>query len=129
MDKKQAEEWIASLDQINTGTYRQILLMDKTGIPKLLNYKNLTEMVKAEFKGWKKYAVSDRRKIVMELTEEGYSQHKIAAVLGVTQPTVHNDLNSDKNLSKKENSSKEESNGSDKNLSAAIQRKQVGHPE
>jgi len=132
MDKKQAKEWLASLDEITTASYRQFLLMDEIGIPKDLGYKNLTEMLKAEVKGWKRHAVSDRRKIVLELTEEGKSQRKIAAVLGVDHRTVGHDLKIGENSPSEANVLKgnaRQSGEKSPSLSASIQRKQQGHPE
>jgi predicted transcriptional regulator len=117
MDKKQAEEFTETVDQFGTAWYRQVLWAGENGIPKALGYNSLEEWVHGRLGGYRKYAVKDRRRIVMELTQEGKNQRQIAATLGVTQATVSGDLGSDKNLSKSVKKPKETGVESDKNLS------------
>jgi predicted transcriptional regulator len=72
------------------------------GIPKKLGLC-LEEWVNEYAGGYSRLSISDRREAVLEMATDGMTQREIAGVLGVTQPTISNDLNSDKNLSHPDN--------------------------
>lgn len=126
ISKKAAEEFSKALDQIGTGWYRYVLLAEDLKVPEALGYLTLGEWIQKKLGGWKKYTVNDRRKIALELTQEGKSQRQIAAVLGVGQKTISRDLGSESNDSKKSVlTSKSESNDSQKPSTPA---KNEGNP-
>jgi hypothetical protein len=50
--------------------------------------------------GYVKLAIDDRREAVRELTDQGHSQREVAAITGLSQPTVQRALADDSNESK-----------------------------
>jgi predicted transcriptional regulator len=91
MSHDDAEEFTQSLGQIVGGSWRQIALADRLGVPKALGL-SLEAWVKQRLGGYIRLAVDDRRQAVIELSAEGHSQRQIASVLGVDQKTISNDL-------------------------------------
>jgi predicted transcriptional regulator len=100
MKPEDAEEFTQSLGQIVAGSYRQILLAQRLGVPKALGLE-LDEWVQTRLGGYVRLSIKERREAVKELTSEGLSQREIGAVLGVDQSTVHADLKSDGSSSNK----------------------------
>lgn len=96
MNKEDAEEYTQSLGQIVAGSWRQIALAKRLGIPKALGL-TVEEWVKSRLGGYIKYSIEERREIVKELTNDGMSTREVADVLGITHPTVLKDK-SGKNL-------------------------------
>lgn len=91
MNKEDAEEYTQSLGQIVGGSYRQIRLAQKLGVPEALGL-DLTDWVNSRLGGYVRYAAEDRRPIAKELDAEGLSQRQIGEVLGVDPMTVNRDL-------------------------------------
>ena len=91
MKREDAEEYTQSLGQIVAGSYRQILLAKKLGVPKSLGLE-IEEWVNNRLGGYVRMSVEDRQKAVVELHAEGESNRSIAGALGVDPKTVRNDL-------------------------------------
>src|SRR5215204_762790 len=92
MDKQDAEEYTQSLGQIVSGSWRQIALAERLGVPKALGFSSTRDWVDQRLGGYVKTSIPERREAVVELTAEGLSQRKIAAVLGVDEGTIRNDV-------------------------------------
>lgn len=86
-----AEEFTASLGQFVSGSYRQIALAQRMGIPQALGLTT-EEWVEQRLGGYIRMAIPERREAVKELADEGMSQRAIAAVVGVDQSTVSDDV-------------------------------------
>src|SRR5260221_3227132 len=89
--KEDAEEYTQSLGQNLSGSYRQILLGKKMGVPVALGL-TVEEWVTERLGGYVKLGVEDRRAAGKELIGEGLSQRETAEVLGVSPMTVNRDL-------------------------------------
>lgn len=92
MKREDAEEFTQSLGQIVGGSWRQIALAKRLGVPAALGL-NVDEWVNKRLGGYIKLTVEDRRQAVQELKAEGASNREVAAVLGVTPKTVDRDVN------------------------------------
>jgi phage N-6-adenine-methyltransferase len=90
MKKEDAEEFTQSLGQIAGGTWRQIALAKRLGVPKALGL-SVEGWVK-KLGGYTRLSIEDRREAVQELTAEGQSTREIAEVLGTSAMTVSRDL-------------------------------------
>lgn len=91
MNKDDAEEYTQSLGQIVGGSYRQIVLAKRLGVPDALGM-SVEQWVNQRLGGYVKLAADDRRKAVEELAAEGESTRDIGSVLGVSHTTVERDL-------------------------------------
>ena len=91
MRTEDAEEYTQSLGQIVGGSWRQIALAKRLGVPKTLGL-TVDAWVNQRLGGYIKLTVEDRRKAVEELAAQGESMREIAGVLGVSKDTVHRDL-------------------------------------
>ena len=91
MNKEDAEEYTQSLGLIVGGSYRQVQLAKKMGVPKALGLTT-EDWVNKRLGGYIRMTVEDRRKAAEELRAEGESTRSIAGVLGVDQSTVVRDL-------------------------------------
>lgn len=97
MKPEDAEEYTESLGQIIGGTWRQIALAQRLGVPKALGLKT-DVWVRERLGGYAKLEISERRQAVAELTAGedeggmGLSQRQAADVLGVEKSTVARDL-------------------------------------
>lgn len=91
MKQEDAEEFTQSLGQIVGGSWRQIALARKLGVPKALGL-TVDEWVNKRLGGYIKQTVEDRRKATEELSAAGESTRSIAAVLGISHATVERDL-------------------------------------
>jgi transposase len=87
MSAEAAEEYTASLGQIGAGFWRQIHWADQQGVPEALGV-GLTEWVTDRLGGYVRLSMEDRTEAILELHELGLSNRKIAAILGVSEPTV-----------------------------------------
>lgn len=90
MNKNDAEEYTQSLGQIVAGSWRQIALAQRLGVPKALDMK-LDEWVRERLGGYIKMAISERKEAIAELSADGYSNREIAAVVGIDEITVRRD--------------------------------------
>lgn len=94
MKRDDAEEFTQSLGQIAGGTYRQIELAKKLGVPAALGL-SAREWVEKRLGGYVKYAVEHRIEIHRELRAEDKSLREIAELTGVDEKTVRNDLSAE----------------------------------
>ncbi len=91
MKKEDAEEFTQSLGQIVGGSWRQIALAKRLGVPQALDL-SVDEWVNKRLGGYVKMNVEDRRRAVAELSANGESTRAIADTLGVGSTTIHRDL-------------------------------------
>ena len=91
MNRQDAEEWTQALGQIVAGSWRQVALAKRLGVPKALGL-NTEEWVNKRLGGYVKQGVEERREAAKELKADGYSTREIGEVLGVGVGTVHRDL-------------------------------------
>jgi DNA invertase Pin-like site-specific DNA recombinase len=95
MNKAEAEEYTESLGFIVAGSWRQIYLAQRLGVPKTLGL-TLREWVEDRLGGYIRLTLPERREAVAELEEEGMSTRQVADVLGIDQSTVVRDANASK---------------------------------
>lgn len=86
-----AEEYTQALGQVTAGSWRQILLGERMGVPDALGLST-REWVERRLGGYVRMSIPERREATAELAEQGHSQRAIADVLGVDQKTVSRDL-------------------------------------
>jgi hypothetical protein len=91
MKPEDAEEYTQALGQVFSGGWRQIALGRKLGVPEALGL-SVQDWVKQRLGGYVRLSLTDRQPAVLELQEQGLKQHEIAAVLGVSEPTISRDL-------------------------------------
>lgn len=91
MERKDAEEFTESLGQIFSGSWRQIALAQRLGVPKALGMAT-EDWVRDRLGGYVKLAVEERREAVKDLTDKGLSTRETADVLGISHQTVANDV-------------------------------------
>jgi hypothetical protein len=91
MTPKDAQEFIESLGQIIGGSWRQVALAQKLGVPKALGLTT-DQWVNERLGGYVKLARDDRREAVKELKAEGHSNVEIGKVLGAAESTIRNDV-------------------------------------
>ncbi len=90
MKVEDAEEYTQSLGQIVSGSWRQIVLAKRLGVPKALGL-NTEQWVNDRLGGYVRQSVAERREAIKELTVEGESNRAIGKILGVDEGTVRND--------------------------------------
>ena len=90
MNRSDAEEYTQSLGQIATGSYRQIVLASRLGVPDALGLTT-EEWVKGRLGGYIRMSKPDRVEAVLELVADGMSNRAIAEVIGVDEGTVRGD--------------------------------------
>jgi hypothetical protein len=95
-----AEEYTQSLGQIFSGSWRQIALANRLGVPQALGL-SLEDWVTTRLGGYVKMSIVDRRQAVKELTDDGYSTRDIGEVLGVDHATAARDVANATGASKK----------------------------
>ena len=86
-----AEEYTAGLGQIVSGSWRQVALGVRLGVPQALGLST-RDWVEDRLGGYVRMSIPDRREAVAELTDEGHSQREAADIVGVSQKTVDRDL-------------------------------------
>ena len=91
MQKEDAEEYTLSLGQIVAGSWRQIALAKRLGVPQALGL-SIEEWVNDRLGGYVRRSVGERREIVANATAEGHSAHEIAEFIGVSHDTVSRDV-------------------------------------
>jgi hypothetical protein len=91
MNKDDAEEFTQSLGQIAAGTWRQVALAKRLGVPAALGL-SVEEWVNERLGGYIKMNIDERRAAVADATAEGYSAREIAGFLGVSHDTVSRDV-------------------------------------
>lgn len=91
ISKDDAEEYTQSLGQIVAGSWRQVALAKRLGIPEALGLTT-EEWVNGRLGGYIRYSIAERRGAVAELAADGYSTRDIGEVLGVDNVTAHRDI-------------------------------------
>lgn len=91
MNRDDAEEYTQSLGQIVAGSWRQIALAKRLGVPKALDLTT-AQWVQDRLGGYIKMSVADRREAIKNLTAEGESLREAAEIIGVSHQTVANDV-------------------------------------
>jgi DNA methylase len=91
MNRQDAEEYTQSLGQIVAGSWRQIALAKRLGVPKALGL-DTQQWVQERLGGYIRMSVDERREAVKELAANGESTRSIGSVLGVHHATVERDL-------------------------------------
>jgi phage N-6-adenine-methyltransferase len=91
MKREDAEEFTQSLGQIVGGSWRQIALAERLGVPEALGLST-DVWVRERLGGYMRLSVSERREAARELADDGMSQREIGRVLGVGQRTIGRDL-------------------------------------
>jgi hypothetical protein len=86
-----AEEFTRSLGQIVGGSWRQVALGKRLGVPKALGL-SVDDWVNKRLGGYVRLAVEERRQAVAELKAEGDSTRDIASTIGVSDITVRRDM-------------------------------------
>lgn len=122
MNRQEAEEYTESIGMIVSGSYRQVLLARKLGVPKALGLST-EEWVRDRLGGYVRLSIEDRREVVAELAAEGNSNMAIAETLGVAEGTVRNDLSSQNYEPREENDN--ETNGASNSNSQSCDRAEI----
>jgi protein gp37/predicted transcriptional regulator len=91
MKREDAEEYTQSLGQIIAGSWRQIALAERLGVPAALGMK-LREWVRDRLGGYIQMEVPERKQAALELKMEGQSNKEIGDILGISKETVRRDL-------------------------------------
>lgn len=90
MKRDDAEEFTQSLGQIVGGSWRQIALAKRLGVPEALGLET-EQWVRERLGGYVKMSIPERRGAVEELAAEGHSNREIGNLLGVDEGTVRGD--------------------------------------
>jgi len=106
MKREDAEEFTQALGQIVAGSWRQIAMAKRLGVPKALGL-TVDQWVNDRLGGYVRHSVAERREAVKELAAEGMSQREIGGVLGVNEATVNRDLHSVANATPQDETSSE----------------------
>lgn len=125
MNCEDAEEFTQSLGQIVAGSWRQLALAEKMGVPKALGL-SLQDWVTKRLGGYVRLSISERREAAIELVEGGMSKRKAAEILGVSHPTIIEDL-SGKNLPQEGAVSEKVGDQGGKNLPVSPDNGQIVH--
>jgi N6-adenosine-specific RNA methylase IME4 len=92
MNEQDAEDYTQSLGLIVAGSWRQIALAKRLGVPKALGLTT-EQWVQDRLGGYVRMSVAERQEAVKNLTAEGHSLRESAEILGVSHQTVANDVN------------------------------------
>lgn len=87
MKTDDAEEFTQAIGQIASGTYRQVALGVRLGVPKALGLDTRT-WVQERLGGYVRLGIEERREVALELTADGMSTREVADVIGVSKSTV-----------------------------------------
>jgi N6-adenosine-specific RNA methylase IME4 len=91
MNREDAEEYTQSLGQIVAGSWRQIELAHRLGVPRSLGFANTRQWVEDRLGGYVKLSITERIDAAKQLIEGGKSQREAADILGVSEKTIRND--------------------------------------
>jgi len=86
-----AEEYTQALGQVVAGSWRQIALGQRLGVPQALNL-TVKDWVTQRLGGYVRVSVEERKAAVLELRHNDLTLRDIGAVLGVDPMTVLHDL-------------------------------------
>jgi hypothetical protein len=87
MTPEEAKEFSEARGQIQGGSWRHAALAANLGIPEALGL-SLDEWIKKYCGGHIKMVAEKRREAALELSKDGFSNRKIAKVLGVDKNTI-----------------------------------------
>ena len=104
MKREDAEEFTQALGQIVAGSWRQIALAKRLGVPKALGLST-EQWVNERLGGYVRMAIPDRREAVKELSADGHSNVAIGEILGVDEKLVRLDKGSENSEFIQENAS------------------------
>jgi hypothetical protein len=90
MEHDDAEEYTQALGQIVVGSWRQIALAQRLGVPNALGMP-LEQWVNERLGGYIRLSIPDRREAVKELAANGHSNVEVGGILGVDEKTVRRD--------------------------------------
>jgi DNA N-6-adenine-methyltransferase (Dam)/Helix-turn-helix domain len=85
-----AEEYTQALGQVVAGSWRQVALATRLGVPAALGMST-KEWVEQRLGGYVRLSVPERREAVAELLDGGFSAREAAHQLGVSRQTVNDD--------------------------------------
>jgi hypothetical protein len=91
MQAEDADEYTRALGQIVAGSWRQIALAKRLGVPKALGLP-VEQWVNERLGGHVRMSVGERREAVRNLTAEGHSAREIADIVGVSHETTASDV-------------------------------------
>jgi hypothetical protein len=86
-----AEEYSQALGQVVAGSWRQVALGVRLGVPAALGLST-RQWVEERLGGYVRLSIDDRREAAAELTANGHSQREAADILGVAHKTIDRDL-------------------------------------
>src|SRR5215467_14191617 len=92
MNTADAEEFTQSLGQIVAGSWRQIALAKRLGVPAALNM-DMEQWVRERLGGYIRLSIPERQQAVKELTAQNYSLREVGEILGISHETVRGDVN------------------------------------
>ena len=90
MNPTDAEEYTQSLGQIVAGSWRQVALAKRLGVPKALGLT--VEQWVNGLGGYIKMSIPERREAVKSLTDDGFSAREAAEIIGVSHETAASDV-------------------------------------
>jgi hypothetical protein len=93
LSAEDAEEFTQAIGQIASGTYRQVALGVRLGVPKALGLDTPT-WVQERLGGYVRMSIEERRDVVRELTEgdDAVSNRQAAEIIGVHHDTIDRDV-------------------------------------
>jgi N6-adenosine-specific RNA methylase IME4 len=91
MTREDAEEYTQSIGQIVAGSWRQIALAKRLGVPKALGMTT-EQWVRERLGGYIKLSLAERRAIVADATADGFNQTEIAEFVGVDKSQISRDV-------------------------------------
>jgi 16S rRNA G966 N2-methylase RsmD len=87
MNQQDAEEFTQSLGQIVAGSWRQVALAKRLGVPQALGLST-EQWVNDRLGGYVKMSLPEKREAVRELSGNGHSVREIEAITGISKSTV-----------------------------------------
>lgn len=91
ISRTDAEEYTEALGQVLAGGWRQRALAWRLGVPQALGM-SLEGWTEERLGGYVRMSIPERKEAVLELAAEELPNTQIAAILGVDEKTVRNDL-------------------------------------
>jgi N6-adenosine-specific RNA methylase IME4 len=86
-----AEEYTQSLGQIVAGSWRQVALAKRLGVPRALGL-DVKQWVQERLGGYIQMSIPERREAVRNLTDQNFSAREIADIVGVSHDTAARDV-------------------------------------
>jgi N6-adenosine-specific RNA methylase IME4 len=91
MTPEDAEEFTQSLGQIIGGSWRQIALAKRLGVPKALGL-DTEKWVRERLGGYIKLSVDERREAAHELSSSGHGVREVGEILGISKSQAAEDV-------------------------------------